>query len=176
MICKNCGKTDKEVTFHGAGTFRDGRPRYKKVCGTCTSLARGAKPRALVKVVEGKIKCSSCGETKETTRFRTNKNSAAGYTSVCKKCIADKRRERVEAIIRELYPKRVCEDCGFEGHNSQFDFHHRDPASKLFDISKARQRNMAKDVILRELKKCVLLCANCHRLHHISKDDPQYKA
>jgi len=44
------------------------------------------------------------------------------------------------------------------------DFHHLDPNEKDFYISKMRGRN--DDLVWAEIRKCVVLCANCHRKHH----------
>jgi len=41
------------------------------------------------------------------------------------------------------------------------DFHHRDPAEKAFNLSKARNKPI--DKIIEEVAKCDILCANCHR-------------
>lgn len=44
-----------------------------------------------------------------------------------------------------------------------FDFHHLDPMEKDFSIS---DRMTSFEAIVRELAKCVLLCARCHREVH----------
>lgn len=44
---------------------------------------------------------------------------------------------------------------------SCFSFHHTDPTNKKYDIGKliaSRKRTLLLD----ELKKCLILCANCH--------------
>ena len=58
-----------------------------------------------------------------------------------------------------------CVRCGVTHHYLAFDFHHRDPATKLFDICYyINQKNIP--VLLAEPRKCELLCAVCHRLEH----------
>ena len=62
-----------------------------------------------------------------------------------------------------------CSFCGckFNYKNfAVFDFHHTDPLTKLFNVNKNNMNKLGKDKILAEAKKCILLCANCHRLHH----------
>ena len=54
--------------------------------------------------------------------------------------------------------------CGWSGHVAGFDFHHRDPTLKDFNICLATGK--AWEVVRAELDKCELLCALCHRLHH----------
>ncbi len=63
-----------------------------------------------------------------------------------------------------------CEICGFDGHPKALDFHHIDPAGKLFGIGKfINGRQCTKEnqgIIVDEIKKCKILCANCHRIEH----------
>lgn len=56
--------------------------------------------------------------------------------------------------------------CCWKGnwHVSQLDFHHRDPKLKSFPIGTNRKCHTS--VIAAEIRKCVLLCSNCHRLCH----------
>ena len=61
----------------------------------------------------------------------------------------------------------ICRNCGQTFEDCCYDFHHLNPDEKDFNISHP-QTNGAKSwlKIRDELKKCVLLCANCHRLVH----------
>ena len=72
-------------------------------------------------------------------------------------------RQKTVVWIRELRVKSGCVDCG-ERHPGVLDFHHLDPATKEFTPSFFNNRS--RDVILRELAKCVVLCANCHFKRH----------
>jgi hypothetical protein len=55
-----------------------------------------------------------------------------------------------------------CSECG-ENDPACLDFHHVDPSTKKYLITKIRKcRNLLRE----ELKKCIVLCANCHRKHH----------
>ena len=44
------------------------------------------------------------------------------------------------------------------------DFHHIDPNEKDFTIGK--HRNKSKENLMKEIEKCVCICANCHRKIH----------
>ena len=56
-----------------------------------------------------------------------------------------------------------CIDCGYSAHLAALDFDHVDPTTKRFTISgKMNQYNLTN--LLLEAKKCVLRCANCHRI------------
>jgi hypothetical protein len=58
----------------------------------------------------------------------------------------------------------ACTQCG-ENHPAALDFHHviRDPSNrKVYELV----ANGAIKLAMEEVKKCVVLCANCHRKHH----------
>lgn len=66
--------------------------------------------------------------------------------------------EKRRALLKTL--KQRCVDCG----NTNFvvlEFHHLDPTAKEGSIA-----TMAISRIVEEAKKCVVLCANCHRIRH----------
>lgn len=63
----------------------------------------------------------------------------------------------------------VCTVCS-ESNPATLDFHHavRDPTNrKLCDLL----RNGAYKDAYEEIKKCIVLCANCHRKHHQRERD-----
>ena len=56
-----------------------------------------------------------------------------------------------------------------------FDFHHIDPDEK--DIKVADWMGRIKWATLKkELDKCILLCSNCHRIHHAELREEEYEA
>lgn len=55
-----------------------------------------------------------------------------------------------------------CMQCGIVDHPVVYDFHHVDPSTKLFDISKVIS-GIGIVRLIAELSKCVLLCTHCHR-------------
>ena len=74
-------------------------------------------------------------------------------------------KRKLEAI--ELLGGK-CAHCQGEFHPAAMDFHHVDPKEKDFDPCSALTKN--KQRFFLELKKCILLCANCHRIHHFKYD------
>ena len=81
-----------------------------------------------------------------------------------------KRRQKSKlALIK--YKGDKCEHCkvSFPCHGV-YEFHHTDPNEKDFSISDALDRNIGvlsnHKKILKELDKCLMLCANCHRIEH----------
>jgi hypothetical protein len=59
--------------------------------------------------------------------------------------------------------KTLCVDCG-NTDSRVLDFHHlRD---KIKAVAVMRTAGWSKKRILAEIKKCIVLCANCHRIRH----------
>lgn len=73
----------------------------------------------------------------------------------------NKRLRKIRAIE---YLGGRCNKCGKDWHPAIYEFHHTDPSTKDRDPSKMLQLSWKR--ITNELDKCVLLCANCHRLTH----------
>ena len=85
-----------------------------------------------------------------------------------------KRRKKFLDFTSQLKLKTGCEICGYKKHSCALHFDHRDPKNKLFSISNGHRYSWKK--ILAEIKKCRILCANCHAVqtkekgHHV-KDE-----
>ncbi len=78
----------------------------------------------------------------------------------------DKRR-RQEAVTLVAELKSVpCADCGQTFHPVCMDFHHEGQKDSL--VSDLARRGRTRARILRETEGCVVLCACCHRLRHLS--------
>jgi hypothetical protein len=81
----------------------------------------------------------------------------------CKRC----RMERVSEWRRRVKRKLIAEAggscvlCGYDRCQGALQFHHLDPKSKSFALSREGvTRSFAE--VREEASKCVLLCANCH--------------
>jgi hypothetical protein len=86
----------------------------------------------------------------------------------CGSCNTKIRRYRAKAAaIKYLGGK--CTNCGWQGSQAAFQFHHTNPKIKDFIIGNVA--NKSWDAIKEEMKKCVLLCANCHSIEHSTKDE-----
>lgn len=69
-----------------------------------------------------------------------------------------------ERMVNSLGGK--CANCGYNKCNDALDFHHLDPNTKEFNFGFALTKPKSWNVLVKELKKCVLLCSNCHRELH----------
>jgi len=80
-----------------------------------------------------------------------------------------KRRAAKEYVDRRKERGR-CIRCGFD-HPDALDWHHDDEKVRMFGVKKdtiSEMVNRGDDInkIRWELRKCVLMCSNCHRIHH----------
>lgn len=79
---------------------------------------------------------------------------------VKKKRSKDKERViRMREIINKIKIEKGCSDCGYNLHAIALDFDHI-RGVKEFDIAQCRSLPKA----LEEIKKCEVVCANCHRI------------
>lgn len=126
--------------------------------------------------------CSKCGLEKELTEFYKAKQMKDGYQSSCKLCNnaftkraraakPDKYRNRRRELRSEYRAKfddwkhqQKCLLCE-EDESSCLDLHHLDPSEKEIAISTAATI-WTWSTLLTELKKCVVLCRNCHAKTH----------
>ncbi len=91
--------------------------------------------------------------------------------SRCGSCNTKIRRFRAKAAaIKYLGGK--CSKCGWEGNQAALQFHHTDPKKKEFTVGNVANKNW--DLIKIELKKCLLVCANCHAIEHSSKSEQRF--
>ena len=76
-----------------------------------------------------------------------------------------KRRKKIREMA-VAYKGGKCERCSYDRVVEVLEFHHRDPSQKDFGISeKGYTRSWER--VRREIDKCALLCANCHRELHV---------
>lgn len=78
------------------------------------------------------------------------------------------RKKELRQWLDSLKEDLKCNRCD-ENHISCLEFHHKNPKKKEIAISLAPNYGWSKERILKEIKKCEVLCANCHRKEHYGK-------
>lgn len=106
------------------------------------------------------------------TEFHFYESSGHGGQWKCLKCetelsILKKQKYKLKMIE---YKGNKCERCGYDKNITALEFHHLDPSTKKFTISDTH-RNWEE--LKKELDKCILLCANCHREIHNPHATPE---
>ncbi len=72
-----------------------------------------------------------------------------------------KRRRAIKALAIE-YKGGKCQICGYKKYQGALDLHHIDREQKEFSISK-KGHSRSWERVKKEIDKCILVCANCHR-------------
>jgi hypothetical protein len=79
------------------------------------------------------------------------------------------RRKKRQLEIRHWFMRYkstlFCIDCGIS-HPAILQFHHRNRAEKSFNISDVVRRATSIKQITNEMKKCDVVCVNCHAKRH----------
>ena len=89
------------------------------------------------------------------------KNRTHTIKQVAKTQNIRKRNNRLRAL--ELLGNK-CSKCGYNRCSAALDFHHPNPSTKSDSLGHLWGKKW--ETILKEVKKCVILCANCHREEH----------
>jgi len=111
-------------------------------------------------------KCIKCEEELTNINCLYRSKTKKNMSSYCKKCFSEYTNERRIKLKKDAIDLLggKCNDCMQEYTYQVYDFHHLDPKTKEFNWDYARR--VSKTRMIEELKKCVLLCANCHRIRH----------
>jgi hypothetical protein len=75
-------------------------------------------------------------------------------------------RDKGRIFLDNFKKTQPCIKCG-ESRPCCLVFHHRNPALKKFDISHSRDKSISS--LLSEMKKCDILCSNCHLELHANE-------
>ncbi len=128
--------------------------------------------------METKI-CLTCNKELSIDLFTKRSNRKLNdYQPHCNSCRSMLRKENAKHIkaLAIQYKGGKCNDCLQVVHQAAFEFHHEDPSTKMVRSGKVKKEPThflqdtasLTDKAKQELDKCVLLCANCHRVRHFS--------
>ncbi len=74
-------------------------------------------------------------------------------------------RDKNRAYVTKYLEDKSCIKCG-ESNPVCLDFHHREPSEKVKTISRLKSSGMSIKALIKEIEKCDVVCANCHRKIH----------
>ena len=132
-------------------------------------------------------KCIKCQKNKNENQFHIKSKKSGSLHSQCKQCQSEyqkqhylnnkttyKKRSKISNIkyktnnkmfFDEYKLKKGCLFCD-ENEPCCLDFHHKDPKTKHRNISSMINSSLSRQTIVKEIHKCILVCANCHRKIH----------
>lgn len=128
--------------------------------------------------------CSKCLNFLDEEKFSKKKSSPDGLQNTCKECHAvyqaewyeankDRHKANTLAYKKANQPEfkawydslksGPCTDCGHTYDPVCMDWDHLPQFEKSVEVSACRY-STSKRLVLEEIAKCELVCANCHRL------------
>ena len=112
--------------------------------------------------LDGTAWCRVCGTQK------VYKGANEGWRCLACKSKCDKYSNYLKTVLVTEHGCG-CNNCGYNEDYSGLEFHHIDATDKAFHLASKTITNNNINGIRKELDKCILLCATCHRVVH-SKD------
>lgn len=113
--------------------------------------------------------CPRCERDLDLSEFGYRKSGGreGSRFPYCKSCTRDQALTRQHAFKEKAvaYKGGCCSICGYDRCLSALEFHHVEPEHKDFHLSQRRGWKFTEEV-QKELDKCILVCANCHREVH----------
>lgn len=121
-------------------------------------------------VVKTKL-CVRCSRTLDIRDFYViSKQNAHGkaVSTYCKQCCIKQKMDRVNRVRHRIKSGQKCVVCGYSKYAGALDFHHLDPSSKDVNVSELLAKSNTSFIpkLVDELKKCVVVCRNCHAEIH----------
>ena len=97
-------------------------------------------------------------------RKKMQKKADKKYKETHRKELRKKRKKERDEIRRTIKEEKdkPCKKCKKRFIPKAMDFHHRNRKTKKFNISNATKMRVSIKALLREIKKCDLVCKNCH--------------
>jgi len=111
--------------------------------------------------------CARCEKRKPLSDFYKRRRGPNDFTPYCRTCHnaqTVKRQQRLKKMAVD-YKGGCCQSCGYSKYVGALEFHHSEPEHKDFGIARFNRTSFSER-IKKELDKCILLCANCHRETH----------
>lgn len=105
-------------------------------------------------------------EGKEATKWGIQKRYRKNNPDKIRDAKRDYYRARKLKAMAHMGNKCMHFGIPYDGKNAPiFEFHHSDPNEKEIGVTRILT-NWTWEKVLEEMKKCVLICANCHNKHH----------
>ena len=112
-----------------------------------------------IAVKQANIEMNREGYVNKKLRPKQSKQEKFKKAVECNRIRKLKRR----AILNEIKLKSGCVDCGYNERAIALDFDHVN-GQKSFNIARALGELRPFELILEEVMKCEVRCANCHRI------------
>ena len=163
MECKTCNKSFTQVKESHIFCSKYCREKHwrKHNKQHVSNYAKAYRIKTII------ILCKHC-----KTALPESRRHKGGILFCSDKCIKErrktasrKRHHKTQKLFYKFKCKKGCQNCGYNKCGACLDFHHIDPKTKKLRITAKHWISKSK-LIRDEIKKCILLCKNCHYEEH----------
>ncbi len=176
--CPRCDRILDDSSFYRSARQTGGLGCY---CRACSRDYKRERKQA--NAITGDKRCLECSQVRSITHFPKSRRAIDGRMERCLSCRQARSERQRKASNEKPNPQRrryqtrnaqiiaayksraSCSICG-ESRTPCLEFHHRDPMTKRYDVSTMGSFTYSAETIHAEIAKCVIVCANCHRLVH----------
>lgn len=108
--------------------------------------------------------CEITTKQKRHKRFCSSRCKSKFHQYNSFECQKNRGIKRKDILIEMCGGK--CAHCGYCKNRSALSFHHIKPSEKSFPMDSRHISNRSWESCISEIKKCILLCLNCHAEVH----------
>lgn len=147
---RKCPRCDNKVPKFVVVNGKRHNCQRRKYCFACSPFGEHNTSKLEERISLGsKAKaCHDCGKIHDQKGRR------------CPTCNFNKRSKEVLAKVKSIVGIE-CWKCGYDRTWRNLAFHHVDPSTKLFGLT-SRECMYQWGRVYDEMKKCILVCHNCH--------------
>lgn len=171
-IGRQCVRCDRDLYRQKSNAPRISWHNGRGLCGRCYSSLRRSGELSDYPMVSWREAPREKLSGYQRRKARVARGLPARYPS---EEVAHKVRERVRKnrksaektrsnfiFVARLKVERGCSDCGYNKHPDALDFDHLPGTEKRCGV--AYMMRWSRKLILEEIAKCEVVCANCHRI------------
>jgi hypothetical protein len=151
-MCEKCGSEGKPIKARKMCSTCYNRFYWKNLASPNTIANRNLKAREYHYIKD------TLGYVPKNLRPKQTKEERAARIAIKER----ERRQYRRELINNIKLKSGCIDCGYNENPVALDFDHLN--NKTMGISKALGKGKPLEFVLKEIEKCVVRCANCHRI------------
>lgn len=159
LICQQCGKEMEAKKSTKKYCSQECRNAMRRMQYAEWREENPTKPVSEREYKGNEKKCVICEQN------FIPKNAAANMRQCCYECMPEGTQLTRGQFLAKIKEKRggKCIRCGYDKCMSALEFHHLDPNQKDFTISNDKFKLQE---VVKESKKCILICSNCHKEVH----------
>jgi len=154
--CRDCGGrfAPHQMDFD----HRDQATKSFTLCAGRAALK--SREQILVEVAKCDVVCANCHRLRSRRQHR--KWLATRAPAESPRIEGQRARWRHRAELLDRLRSVPCADCGGRFAQCSMDFDHRDPSTKVKNVTSMIMGSIER--MLAEAAKCDIVCSNCHRL------------